>query len=161
MPAVLDAPLTQEDIDALGPEERQTYEEQNYKRPPIQAGAFIQWFREGDTSALGYRALVLDAGDRALKIQVFNLDVSGVIQTSVRHIHDPEIKRRKNLARNHGLWDYTPEHKQLDQLMKAFADAEVKFSQANVIAEKLAALSRRVEKLESELGVDQPKKGKG
>jgi hypothetical protein len=126
---------------------------QEFRPPQVKPGRIVRYFRDADRSIEGYVGIVFKTGERAVGIQILNADYSAIIH-SVHHIDDPEFKVRKGL-RNMGAWDFTAEDKEYDE--KLLALEKLMDQKDHMNAERIAALNKRLDSLESELGV---KKGK-
>jgi hypothetical protein len=140
-------------MEVISEQERLQKEIQEFRPPLVKAGRIVKFFRNADRSIEGYTGIVFKVGERAIGIQVLNADYAAIIH-AVHHIDDPEFKVRKGL-RNSGAWDFTPEDKEYDE--KLLALEKLIEQKEHMNSERIAALNKRLDSLESELGV---KKGK-
>lgn len=120
-----------------------------FKMPDVRAGRIVRWFKEGDRNCQGYIGHVLSVGQKAVKLRILNPDTPW--ETNCHHIDDPELKYRKALAKNSGAWDFTPEDKERDEAFLALEKLVEQKERMN--SERVAALNKRLESLEKELGV--------
>jgi len=147
MTAVAELPV---ETTELTQEELAQLERQRFVPPPVKNGSFVKWFRDGDPSSEGYIAYVKKVGERGIRVKVINDDAPWDLN-SVHHITDPELKHRKALGRNYGAWDYLPQDK--DNAERFAALEKTIETKERMNSERVSALTKRLEKLESDLGV--------
>jgi hypothetical protein len=140
-------------MEVISEQERLQKEIQEFRPPLVESGRFVKFFRNAERTSDGYTGLVFKVGERAIGIQVLNADYAAIIH-AVHHIDDPEFKMRKGL-RNSGAWDFMPEDKAVREKLLALEKLIEQKDHMN--SERIAALNKRLDSLESELGV---KKGK-
>lgn len=123
---------------------------QSFVPPTVRPGRIVRWFKEGERSIEGYIGYVVSVAQRAIRLRVLNDDTPWGI-TGVHHIDDPELKYRPALAKNSGGWDFTPYDKEQEEKIAALEkmiDSKERFA-----SERVAALTKRLDKLEADLGV--------
>jgi hypothetical protein len=129
--------------------EKRQQEIQNFRPPQVRPGRIVRWFKEGDRSIEGYIAYVKSVGQRAVKMRILNDDTPW--DTNCHHIDDPELKYRPALAKNSGGWDFTPYDKEQEEKLAALE--KMIESKERMHSERLAAVAKRLETLEKDLGV--------
>lgn len=83
-----------------------------YQMPRVPVGAFVRWYRGGDTRKVK-RGIVQNAYLDTVQIYVFG-EALGAVKTC-RHITDPQVKDKPDATAEVGCWDFTEEHYEHEQ----------------------------------------------
>ena len=88
--------------------------------PPVEVGQIVHWYPDGDRNQQPHAAIVTRVANRTVSLNTVVPSILNFLpREGVRHVNDPDARQVE--FRENGAWDYTKQHREHLELLRAVA----------------------------------------